>query len=208
MQRVPIRAQRRAHSEPIAFADGAANRTDAKVPTPSSSPNATRARVEEPGAPDAHRLIEARPEVDHRDGLGEHDALSLGEALPQRVVERVVDHHGRLRERDREAHSRGLARRARQRYAGAQKSGPISSLYSLVTPARVACAWSKSADLRAIGDESYVELSTAHVTADVIESWLESKPHLAHVVHDRSEQHTTVRTTSERAVREFLRARA
>jgi Rnl2 family RNA ligase len=76
-----------------------------------------------------------------------------------------------------------------ERHAGAQKSGPFSSLYSLVTPARVASAWSKSADLRAIGDESYVELSTAHVTADVIESWLESKPHLAHVVHDRSEQH-------------------
>ncbi|MFO0560531.1 MAG: RNA ligase family protein [Polyangiales bacterium] len=94
-----------------------------------------------------------------------------------------------------------------ERYAGAQKATPYASLYSLVTPARVASAWSKSANLRALDDESYVSLLTEYVVADVIESWLEARPHLAHAVHDRSEPYVTVRALAGRAVREFLRGR-
>jgi hypothetical protein len=75
-----------------------------------------------------------------------------------------------------------------------------------VTPARVASAWSKSANLRALEDEAYVKLLTGYVVADVIESWLEARPHLAHV-HDRSEPFVRVREVAERAVREFLRGR-
>jgi Rnl2 family RNA ligase len=94
-----------------------------------------------------------------------------------------------------------------ERYARATKSTPYASLYSLVTPARVASAWSKSANLRALEDEAYVKLLTGYVVADVIESWLEARPHLAHVVHDRSEPFVHVRAVAERAVREFLRGR-
>lgn len=97
------------------------------------------------------------------------------------------------------------------RYAGAQRATsapPYATLHALVTPARVAAAWSKFADVRRIESEAFVLELRDRVVADVIESWLEEKPHLAHAVHDRSEAFVTLRATSERAVREWLRAHA
>lgn len=97
-----------------------------------------------------------------------------------------------------------------ERYSLAQKTtsgAPYASLYAMVTPARVASAWSKCADVHRVRDESFVELLRDYVVADVIESWLEAKPHLAHVVHDRSEAFVTLRAVCESAVREHLRDR-
>lgn len=97
------------------------------------------------------------------------------------------------------------------RYAGAQRpstAAPFASLFAMVTPARVASAWSKFADVHKIGDEAFVEMLRDRVVTDVIESWVEQKPHLAHAVHDRSEAFVTLRATCERAVRELLGSRA
>jgi Rnl2 family RNA ligase len=92
------------------------------------------------------------------------------------------------------------------RYDQPAPARPFSTLFSLVTEARVASAWSKAGGLSR-PEPALEETLVALVTDDARESWLETHPDRAHLVHDRSEPYVTLRAEARRAVREFLDAR-
>jgi Rnl2 family RNA ligase len=93
------------------------------------------------------------------------------------------------------------------RYDQPAPTRPFSTLYALVTEARVASAWSKAGGL-ARPDRALEETLVEIVTDDARDSWLETHPDRAHIVHDRSEPYVTLRAEARRAVRGFLDARS
>lgn len=114
-------------------------------------------------------------------------------AAPRLVIKRKID---RFAEDERFGLAQPPARAA-----------PYASLFARVTPARVAAAWSKIADVGRVRDEAFIEALRDLVVVDVLDAWRADKPHLAHAVHDRSEPFVTLRALCEQAARELLRDR-